>query len=295
MATAKAKAPACDAVYSAIAAVMEDLSDLGIGEDGKNADEGWKYRSIGAVYKSLSKLLVKHGLVVLPRVLDRSMESVGTSGGVWYRTVLKVEYTLVATADGSSVTVLIAGEAMDPGDKGANKAMSAAYKYMAFQVFCIPIGAEDDADLVTPPKTAAPKGAEAAAATKPAATGKAATTNSAAGGRRVGAGNLDLNEIAEIQNRIAKAPDDVEALAIARELVGTDKNPGKFSRIAKLEHRKELARDVLGKRAELVPVDVIDSLDKMAAAFEKQGLITSAESLAMRNAARSRLNLDLLV
>ena len=37
---------------------------------------------------------------------------------------------------------------MDSGDKATNKAMSAAYKYMALQVFCIPtVG--DDADSVT--------------------------------------------------------------------------------------------------------------------------------------------------
>jgi hypothetical protein len=35
---------------------------------------------------------------------------------------------------------------MDSGDKATNKAMSAAYKYMAFQTFAIPTEGDNDAD-----------------------------------------------------------------------------------------------------------------------------------------------------
>ncbi len=40
----------------------------------------------------------------------------------------------------------MAGEAMDSGDKGCNKAESAAYKYACFQAFCIPVEGDVDAD-----------------------------------------------------------------------------------------------------------------------------------------------------
>ena len=53
------------------------------------------------------------------------------------------------------------GEAMDSADKSTNKAMSAAYKYMCLQVFCIPTEGDNDADGTTPdmikPQTPAPK------------------------------------------------------------------------------------------------------------------------------------------
>ena len=39
---------------------------------------------------------------------------------------------------------------MDTADKATNKAMSAAYKYMAMQVFCIPTQGDNDADAHTP-------------------------------------------------------------------------------------------------------------------------------------------------
>ena len=38
------------------------------------------------------------------------------------------------------------GEAMDSADKATNKALSAAYKYACFQVFCIPTEGDNDAD-----------------------------------------------------------------------------------------------------------------------------------------------------
>jgi hypothetical protein len=38
---------------------------------------------------------------------------------------------------------------MDSGDKASNKAMSAAYKYAAFQAFCIPTEGDNDADSQT--------------------------------------------------------------------------------------------------------------------------------------------------
>jgi len=51
--------------------------------------------------------------------------------------------------DGSTHVATIYGEAMDSGDKATNKAMSAAYKYLCLQSFCIPVVGEPDADSET--------------------------------------------------------------------------------------------------------------------------------------------------
>lgn len=56
-------------------------------------------------------------------------------------------------AEGSVHTVCTYGEAMDSADKATNKAMSAAYKYAAFQTFCIPTEGDNDADATTPEAT----------------------------------------------------------------------------------------------------------------------------------------------
>jgi hypothetical protein len=63
---------------------------------------------------------------------------------------LKGEFNLTCVEDGSGITVgPFYGEAMDSGDKATNKAMSAAFKYMAMEVFCIPTEGDNDADATT--------------------------------------------------------------------------------------------------------------------------------------------------
>ena len=51
---------------------------------------------------------------------------------------VKAEFDFICTDDGSTHTVTTFGEGSDAGDKATNKAMSIAYKYAAFQTFCIP-------------------------------------------------------------------------------------------------------------------------------------------------------------
>jgi hypothetical protein len=51
--------------------------------------------------------------------------------------------------DGTSHIVEAFGEALDRGDKGTAKAMSAAYKSAMIQTFCIPVAVSEDADQVT--------------------------------------------------------------------------------------------------------------------------------------------------
>jgi hypothetical protein len=60
-----------------------------------------------------------------------------------------MEFNFVSALDGSKHTVKTFGEAMDSADKATNKAMSAAYKYAAFQAFCIPTEGDTDADATT--------------------------------------------------------------------------------------------------------------------------------------------------
>jgi hypothetical protein len=136
-------------VYEKIAAVTAELSKVGISKDSKNQSQGYAFRGIDQVYGALSPLLSKHGLCILPRVTDRQViERQNKSGTALFYVTLTVEFDFVAAEDGSKHTVVTIGEAMDSGDKASNKAMSAAYKYAAFQAFCIPTEA-DDADAHT--------------------------------------------------------------------------------------------------------------------------------------------------
>ena len=137
-------------VYEKIAAVTAELSKIGISKDSKNTSQGYAFRGIDAVYGALSPMLSKHGLCILPRVTDRQViERTNKSGTALFYVTLTVEFDFVAAEDGSKHTVITVGEAMDSGDKASNKAMSAAYKYAAFQAFCIPTECDNDADAHT--------------------------------------------------------------------------------------------------------------------------------------------------
>lgn len=137
-------------VFQAINAVQRDLAATGIGKDSENTFDKYKFRGIDAVYNALSPLLAKHGLCVLPRMLTREViERTAKGGNALFYVTVEAEFDLVSSEDGSKHTVRTFGEAMDRGDKATNKAMSAAYKYAAFQTFAIPTEGDNDADAST--------------------------------------------------------------------------------------------------------------------------------------------------
>lgn len=137
-------------VYACINAVSRDIANAGgIAKTRVNEQQHFKFRGIEDVQNALAPLLAQHGLVILPRCLSRQVvERQARGGGALFTVVVEVEFDIVCVADGSMHVVRTYGEAMDSADKATNKSLSAAYKYMAFQTFCIPT-AGDDADAVT--------------------------------------------------------------------------------------------------------------------------------------------------
>jgi len=130
-------------VFKKIAAVQAALAKQGISKDQTNSFDKYKFRGIDDVYNSLAPIMAEHKLVVIPNVESYTTETFQTSAGkpsIMVRAT--VRYVLVDAEDDSSTSALVVGEASDRGDKAMNKALSAAYKLMAFQVFCIPTEAE---------------------------------------------------------------------------------------------------------------------------------------------------------
>lgn len=140
--------PAVPAIYGAILGVIKDVG--AIGKNSKNAQQGFMYRGIDAVMNALQPALVQHGIFVVPEVLEQKREErVTGKGGNLIYSVIKMKYSFIA-ADGSRVCATVIGEGMDSGDKASNKAMSVAFKYACFQVFCIPTEEMKDPDADTP-------------------------------------------------------------------------------------------------------------------------------------------------
>lgn len=139
-------------IYSAISNIIADCP--AISKDQRNAQQGFMYRGVDVVMNVFQPLLAKHRVFVVPEVLESHREERKTAkGGNLIYTVLKVKYTFYAE-DGSSVSAITQGEGMDSADKSSNKAMSVAFKYACFQVFCIPTEEMKDPDAETPPPSA---------------------------------------------------------------------------------------------------------------------------------------------
>lgn len=138
-------------VYQAINAVQAALCKTGIAKDRKNLQgSGYMFRGIDDVYNAIAPLLAEHGLCIIPRILHREcIERQSKNGGALFYVTVEAEFDFVSAEDGSKHTARTFGEAMDSGDKATNKAMSAAYKYAAFQAFAIPTEGDNDADQHT--------------------------------------------------------------------------------------------------------------------------------------------------
>jgi len=148
-------------VLVGIKQVMQAFADKGIAKSHKNESQGFKFRGIDDVMNRMAQHLVEAGLVIVPNIRSREVyERVNSRGNPLFYVTVQVDFTVWSAVDGSSVVCSVPGEAMDSGDKATNKALSIAYKYMAFQLFAIPI--DEDPDRHThevgksPGKTLAP-------------------------------------------------------------------------------------------------------------------------------------------
>lgn len=138
-------------IYEAIPKIMAEIG--AIGKDKRNTQQNFMYRGVDDVMNALQPLLYKHGVFIVPEVVDQKREErVSNKGNNLIYSVCTVNYTFFA-ADGSAVKATVVGEGMDSGDKATNKAMAIAFKYACFQVFCIPTEEMKDPDGDTPPES----------------------------------------------------------------------------------------------------------------------------------------------
>ena len=131
-------------IYQAINSIMKEIG--AIGKKQKNLQQNFMFRGIDAVMNAISPALIKYKVFVVPEVLEQTREERQTkTGSNLIYSVCKMKYTFYAE-DGSFIEAVVVGEGMDSGDKATNKAMSIAFKYVCFQVFCIPTEEMKDPD-----------------------------------------------------------------------------------------------------------------------------------------------------
>lgn len=136
-------------IFKSIMAVMEEVGTISKNKKNTGQGGGFMYRGVDDVMNALQPALIKHGVFICPTVLSEERSERRTqNGGVLLYSRLMIRYDFFAV-DGSSISAVVVGEAMDSGDKATNKAMSVAFKYACFQVFCIPTEEMKDPDSET--------------------------------------------------------------------------------------------------------------------------------------------------
>lgn len=118
----------------------------GIGEiepKGRNQHFGYGFIKDTQVSGVTRARMAKERLMMIPEVLQESwVETKTAKGATSWVTKLKVQFTIIDGDSGDTVTGVGFGYGDDSGDKGANKAFTAAQKYFLLKLF--QIGGEDD-------------------------------------------------------------------------------------------------------------------------------------------------------
>lgn len=136
-------------IYAAIVGVMKDVGVVAKEKEfespiGKKGN--YMFRGIDDVMNALHPAMVNNRIFVVPEILEQIREQRASKSGTQMQvSICRIKYTFFAD-DGSSVSAIVTGEGMDTGDKATNKAMSIAFKYACFQVFCIPTEEMQDPD-----------------------------------------------------------------------------------------------------------------------------------------------------
>lgn len=129
-----------------LARIMSELPTLQ--PEGRNQHFGYNYIKDIQINSVVRPRMARERLMVIPEVLEESlMETKTAKGGTSFLTKLKIRFTVIDGDSGDSVSGIGIGYGDDSGDKGANKAFTAAMKYWFLKLF--QIGGEDDLEADT--------------------------------------------------------------------------------------------------------------------------------------------------
>lgn len=146
-------APPERTIHDRMVAILAEMP--AIGKARENTQQHFHFRGHDDVLNALNPLLAKHGVYIVPEVIDRIAEKRETgSGKVMYEVSLLVRYYFIG-ATGDQVVGAAWGEGTDMGDKATSKAMTMAFKSVLAQSFAISTEEAQDPDAETPEDTVA--------------------------------------------------------------------------------------------------------------------------------------------
>lgn len=314
-------------VFEAICRVQAALAEVGIKKNQRNKDQGFDFRGIDDVYNTLAPLLAKNSLVVIPRVTSRTVTQYTTGRGtLMFNVAVTVRYAIVSAIDGSRTFAIAPGEASDSGDKATNKAMSAAYKYMMFQLFCIPIDVLD-ADASTPPEAVnpnyqPPQKPQGSQQNNQGSNQQKSQQKPQGNNQSNNQGNNQKPQGQQGQKPQGNQPQqkqeakksartqpftekELEIIENEISVAASDSNGEKLHELGGMlgverawiqppEKLKALVVKCLGSRSSIVTKKTLQGFEEMVKRFTTVGVLTQTEALSLRNNSRSILNEQLI-
>ena len=138
-------------IYQRINKVREEVAYV----QKDKAVQGYKAVTHDAVTSVIRPSLIKHGIVIVPRLIAsavRDTESTTGNGAkiIRYEGWYEIDFVNIDTPD-EKVTIPIESHALDYGDKAPGKAISYATKYAVLKLFSIETGEDDESRLEMKP------------------------------------------------------------------------------------------------------------------------------------------------
>lgn len=108
-----------------------------VAKNGRNTFQNYDYVTEADVLEAVRDELAKEGIFIFSSVIGTDKNNEMTS--------VVMQHTFVDSESGESFEVKSFGQGADKGDKGGNKAVTAAMKYMLMKNFLIPTGDDSEA------------------------------------------------------------------------------------------------------------------------------------------------------
>ncbi len=126
-------------IHQRVLGVMDDLHY--VKKEDKKVNGQYTFASHDGVTAALHPFLVKHRIVVIPTVVEHTIDG--------NRTVVNVEVNFVnADVPEDKITINSIGYGIDNQDKGIGKAVSYATKYAFLKMFVLETGDDPEQDLI---------------------------------------------------------------------------------------------------------------------------------------------------
>jgi len=179
--------------------LCEVVAELGpMKPEGFNSFHKYKYFSDEQLSSAFRDKLAKRNILLVPEVIDWDIRDFKTEKEKHsFLTTMRVRWTLMDGDSDDIISAVTVGQGDDPGDKGSNKAMTGAFKYLLIKMALIGGEGDAEADESTDKRHTAPTSPQKAAAARVEAPA-APVTGVQKGGRQQGANEPQVDTVSRL-------------------------------------------------------------------------------------------------